>query len=107
MADNAKPVCYNTKLEDITEMPIDIKLFDFRIGRSIGRHGSICSLVWIIAFIKSHGFHISFCRIYSLTDWFGDVHRVIENNLQIIKEILFKTGNLGSIGYFRETAELT
>lgn len=35
MANNSKPVGDNAKLEDITKMSIDVKLFDFRISRSL------------------------------------------------------------------------
>ena len=41
-------------------MPIDIKLLDLRISRSMGRHGAIGSLVGIIRFIKTLSFRICF-----------------------------------------------
>ena len=37
MANNSKSVGDNAKLENITKMSIDVKLFDFRISRSMGR----------------------------------------------------------------------
>ena len=58
MPDNAEPVGDNTKLEDITKMAIDIKLFDFRISRSMGRHGAIGSFVGIVRFVKAPSFCI-------------------------------------------------
>jgi len=70
VADNAKPVCYSIKLEDITEMPIDIKLFD----------NSVCVFggVFRDKSFNSRGIkdrHISFYRINSLADWFRDIHK--------------------------------
>ena len=53
MTDDAQSVCDNAKFKDIAKMPIDIKLLDLRISRSMGRHGAIGSLIGIIRFIKT------------------------------------------------------
>lgn len=58
MADDAQPIGDNAKLEDIAKMSIDIQLLDFRIGRSMGRHGSVGSLIRIVGFIKTLCFRI-------------------------------------------------
>ena|GEM_PF-6460008 len=48
MANNSKSVGDNAKLENITKMSIDVKLFDFRISRSMRRHSTIRSFIRII-----------------------------------------------------------
>ena len=58
MTNDTQSVGDNAKLEDITKMPVDIKLFDLRISRSMGRHGAIGSFVGIKRFIKSLSFRI-------------------------------------------------
>ena len=60
MADDAETVCNNAEFEDIAEMPIDIELFDLRIGRSGGGHGAIGSLIRVIVPVKPIGFSIGF-----------------------------------------------
>lgn len=136
--DDTQPVGNNAKLEDIAEMPIDIQLPDFRIGRSMGRHGAIGSFVGIIRFIKPLSFciclelpddsvsvlwiifrnkgfnaggikdgHVGFDRIDCLTDRLGDIHKVIEDGLQIFKKVLFESGDFRSIRNFDKTTEFT
>ena len=48
MANNSKSIGDNAKLENITKMSIDVKLFDFRISRSMRRHSTIRSFIRII-----------------------------------------------------------
>ena len=64
VADDTQPIGDNAELEDITEMPIDIKLLNLGISRSMGRHGAIGSLIRIIRFIKA----ASFCVCFKLLD---------------------------------------
>ena len=58
MADDAEAIGNDAELEDIAKMSIDIQLLDFRIGRSMGRHGSVGSLIRIVGFIKALCFRI-------------------------------------------------
>lgn len=60
MTDDAQSVCDNAKFKDIAKMPIDIKLLNLGISRSMGRHGAIGSLVGIIRFIKTLSLRICF-----------------------------------------------
>ena len=53
MSNGAKSIGYNAKFKNITEVFIDVKLLDFRIGTSMERHLTIGSLVGIIVFIKA------------------------------------------------------
>ena len=58
MADDAETIGNDAKLEDIAKMSIDIQLLDFRIRGSMGRHGSVGSLIRIVGFIKALSFRI-------------------------------------------------
>lgn len=58
MTNDAETIGNNAELEDIAKMSIDIQLLDFRIGRSMGRHGSVGSLIRIVGFIKALCFRI-------------------------------------------------
>ena len=58
MTDNAQPIGDNAKFEDIAKMPIDIQLLNFRISRSMGRHGAVGNLIGIIRLIKALSFRI-------------------------------------------------
>lgn len=42
--------------------------------------------------------HIGFGRVNGLADRFSKVNKAAENGLQIKKEVLFETGDFGSIG---------
>ncbi len=48
MANDAQSVGYNAKLENITKMSVDIKLFNFGVCGCIRWHVSISSFVWVI-----------------------------------------------------------
>lgn len=60
--DISKEIAENDKepKTEITEMSINKKLFNFRISSGMGRHGTISCFIWVVVFIKSHGFSISF-----------------------------------------------
>lgn len=75
MADNAQTVCDNAEFIGITKMPVDVKLFDILISRSVGRHGSISSFVRVIVIIKMHSFCISFQLPDDAVGIFGIVFR--------------------------------
>jgi len=36
--------------------------------------------------------------VYSLADWFRQIHKMMEHGLQVKQKILFKTGKFRSIG---------
>ena len=93
MTNDTQPVGDNAKLEDIAKMPIDIKLFDLRISRSMGRHGAIASFVGIKRFIKS----LSFRTCFKLFDDSVSVLWIILGNE------CFNTGRIkdGHIRFFR------
>ena len=65
------PIGNNAKLKDIAKMTIDIKLFDFRISRSMGEHGAISGFVGIIRFIKILSFRIRLELLMILLAYFG------------------------------------
>ena len=54
-------------------MAINVRLFDFRVGRSMGRHRAIGRFIRIIAVIKPHGFRVRF----ELFDNVVNVFRII------------------------------
>lgn len=58
MTDDAETVGNNTKLKNIAKMSIDIQLLDLKIGRSMGGHRAIGSLIRIIWLIKTMSFRI-------------------------------------------------
>jgi hypothetical protein len=60
MANDAQAIGDEGKFIGITEMPVNEKLFDQRIGGSMRGHGSISGFVRIIRVIKAHGFGIRF-----------------------------------------------
>ena len=60
VTNNAKPICNHAKLVGITEMSIDVHLLDSLIGSSMGRHGSISSLIRVVRIIKVVGFFKGF-----------------------------------------------
>lgn len=60
VSDNTQSVCDNVEFVSIKNMPVNVELFDFRISRCIGRHRAVSGFVWVIAFIKVHGFAIGF-----------------------------------------------
>ena len=59
MSNDTKAIGYNAEFKNIAEVSIDVKLLDFGIGTSMGRHFSIGSLVGIIVFIKALSLSIS------------------------------------------------
>ena len=48
----------NAEFEDISKMPMDIELLNFRVSRSMRRHGTTGNLIRIIRFIKAPRFRI-------------------------------------------------
>ena len=64
MPDYSKIVGNDAKFEGITEMSVDVQLFNLRICRRVRRHGAIGSFVGIVRFIKA----LSFCISLKLSD---------------------------------------
>src|SRR5699024_3432394 len=64
MADNDQPIGDNAKLEDVAKMSIDIQLLEFRIRRSMGRHGTVGGLIRVVGLIKA----MCFRKGFQLTD---------------------------------------
>lgn len=60
MTNDAKSIGNNAEFIGITKMSIDVELFNFSICTGMGRHGTISSFVWVVGFIKTFGFCISF-----------------------------------------------
>lgn len=60
MAYDAKSVCDNAKINDVTEKSVDVELFDLRSGRSGGWHGAVGSFIGSIILVKTIGFCIGF-----------------------------------------------
>ena len=60
MPDNAKAIGNNPNLKSITEMAIDVHLFDFRISSSVGRHGAVSRFIRVVILIVIMGFCVSF-----------------------------------------------
>lgn len=137
MPDNAQAIGDDTEFENITEMAVDIKMLDLRIGGGMRRHGVIGCRIRIVVLVKAHRFricfplfndpvcvfgivfscegfntgrikdrHICFDEIDCLTDWLCKVNKVVKDHLQIIREVLFESGNLGGIRDFTKTTEL-
>ena len=73
-------------------MSIDEKLFDFRIGNGMRRHGTISSFVWVVRFIKTFSFGIG---LQLFNNSIG-VFRIIFSNKS------FNAGRIkdGHIGFF-------
>ena len=51
--------------------------------------------------------HIRPFRIKSMTDGFGNIDKVIKEDLQVLKEILFEASDFGGIGYFVKNTKVT
>ena len=51
--------------------------------------------------------HICFGRINSLTDGFSGINEIVKHSLQVIKKVLFESGNFRGIRDFGKTTEFS
>ena len=76
VADNAKPICKDSKFISIAEMPIDVHLLDCLIGSSMSWHRAIGSFVRIIRIVKV----VWFLKSFQLSDNAVRIFGVIFSN---------------------------
>lgn len=93
MPNDTKSVCDDGEFKDITEVSIDEKLSDLRVGSGMRRHGSIGRFIRIKVFIIPISFCISFQLAYDTVRKLGIVFR----------DISFDTGGIKNshIGFCR------
>ena len=108
MAEDAQAVGDEGKFIGITEIPVNEKLFDQRIGGSMRGHGSVGGFVRIIRVIKAHGFGIRFQLPDDAVSKFGVVFLEPCLNAGTIKDGHICFGRINGLAdRFRKVNEMT